>query len=387
MKNIIFFEAEERDNLLPLTFTKPISELRFGGLTFNERWQFLIECKTSNLVQEKYLEAKYPLHIEKENLFINPCFFPTEILVEEIASLSNNQALFFEDKIIAFYGELENFNEKKFNAHKKSNAKIIHIQFPWDLFTHNFFAIDFDFQLLTKDKTSQTIPNSVTVIGDKNKIFIEENAQLYHCSLNTNSGVIYIGKNAEIMEGSTVRGSLFLGENSKINMGSKIYGGTTIGPNCKVGGEINNAVIMQYSNKGHEGFLGNSIIGEWCNIGADTNTSNMKNNYAEVKSWNYKEKKFIGTKLQFSGLIMGDHSKAAINTQFNTGTVCGVSANIFCNGFPPNLINHFSWGGNKDATRFKFEAAIEVAERMMQRRNITLTEQDISILRHIFDNH
>lgn len=387
MKNIIFFEAEERDNLLPLTFTKPISELRFGGLTFNERWQFLIECKTSNLVQEKYLEAKYPLHIEKENLFINPCFFPTEKLAQEITSLSKNEALFYEDRLIAFYGSVENFTESNFITQKESSSQIIHIQFPWDLFTHNFFAIDFDFQLLTKDKTSQTIPNSVTVIGDKNKIFIEENAQLYHCSLNTNSGVIYIGRNAEIMEGSTVRGSLFLGENSKINMGSKIYGGTTIGPNCKVGGEINNAVIMQYSNKGHEGFLGNSIIGEWCNIGADSNTSNMKNNYAEVKSWNYKEKKFIGTKLQFSGLIMGDHSKAAIDTQFNTGTVCGVSANVFCNGFPPNLITHFSWGGNKDATRFKFEAAIEVAERMMQRRNITLTEQDISILRHIFDNY
>ena len=294
MKNIIFFEAEERENLLPLTFTKPVSELRMGGLTFKERWQKILSCQVSDTTQD-YLSGKFPIQNQPNSIFINPAFFPNQEILFAIENIKENECLIFENHLIASTGELNTFQNISTKKQIILQNPPIHIQFPWDMFSHNFTALEFDFNLITKNKISEEIPESVTVIGEKNKIFIEQGATLNYCSLNTKNGSIYIGKNAEIMEGSHIRGNLFLGENSKINMGSKIYSGTTIGPNCKTGGEVNNSIIMGYSNKGHEGFLGNSIIGEWCNLGADTNTSNMKNNYDEVKSWNYKQKKFIKT--------------------------------------------------------------------------------------------
>ncbi len=254
------------------------------------------------------------------------------------------------------------------------------------MFSHNDKAIDFDFELLTQGKISQPLSETNGFLGNREDLFIEEGAQVEFSTLNTKTGKIYIGKNAEVMEGCHLRGPIALCEGSKFNLGAKIYGATTIGPHSKVGGEVNNIVIFGYSNKGHDGFVGNSVIGEWCNFGADTNSSNMKNNYAEVKLWNYKQKKFAKTGLQFAGLIMGDHSKTAINTQLNTGTVVGVAANIFKSGFPPNLVESFSWGGMKGDEKFQLEKAYEVAERAMARRSVALTEEDKAILKYVFEN-
>jgi UDP-N-acetylglucosamine diphosphorylase/glucosamine-1-phosphate N-acetyltransferase len=238
---------------------------------------------------------------------------------------------------------------------------------------------------LTKGRKSQPLNNSCRNIG-KGKIFIEEGASANDTTFNTTTGCIYIGKDAEVMEGSVVRGPFALCEHSVLKMSSKIYGATTIGPHSKVGGEVNNSVVFGYSNKAHDGFLGNSVIGEWCNLGADTNNSNLKNNYANVKLWNYSGENFIDTGLQFCGLIMGDHSKCGINTMFNTGTVAGVSSNIFGSGFPRNFIPSFSWGGAQGFTTYRFEHAIETAQLVMQRRNTELTDNDKDILKYIFDN-
>lgn len=378
--NIILFDGEEWENLLPLTFTKPIASLRMGALSFAERWEKLLDSKVSHHTKP-YLQEKYPIQLQTENLFINPSFFPTVELVDKIKNLDLNQSITHKNNLVA----VKTTNEIptiSLNV-TELNENIIHIQNSWDLFTYNFQAIEFDFDLLTKGRKSQPISETNRVLHPE-KIFIEEGAKVEFSILNATEGSIYIGKDAEIMEGSMIRGGLALCEHAKINMGSKIYSGCTIGPYCKVGGEVNNAILTAYSNKGHDGFLGNSVIGEWCNLGADTNTSNLKNNYAEVKLWNYKQNRFIKTGLQFCGLIMGDYSKSAINTQFNTGTVVGVAANIFQSGFPPNLVKHYSWGGKSDSPVFIFERACEAAEKMMERRKVELSSIDKKILEHIF---
>src|SRR5690606_7840722 len=253
-----------------------------------------------------------------------------------------------------------------------------------DIFSKNTLAIQADFDLLTKGRQSAAIPDSVFCINRKN-IFVEEGARLNFASLNASDGPIYIGKNAEIMEGCTIRGPFALCDSSTLKMQTKIYGGTSIGPHSKVGGEVNNSVIFGYSNKAHDGFLGNSVIGEWCNLGADTNNSNLKNNYAEVKLWDYEKEGFANTGLQFCGLMMGDHSKCGINTMFNTGTVVGVSANIFGSGFPRNFIPSFSWGGSGGFTTYNTEKAFEVAKVVMSRRNIEFSDLDAKILVHVVE--
>ena len=258
------------------------------------------------------------------------------------------------------------------------------IDHVWDIFSKNGDAIKQDFDLITKNKTSLHLSKSNTVIGDPKLIFLEEGAIVEASILNTTAGPIYIGKDAEVMEGSMVRGPFALGEHSALKLGTKIYGPTTVGPHSKIGGEVNNSVIFGYSNKGHDGFLGNSVIGEWCNLGADTNNSNLKNNYSSVKLYNYSKKAMLDSGLQFCGLIMGDHSKCGINTMFNTGTVVGVGANIFGGGFPPTHIPSYSWGGADGMMEYQFEKMIETADRVFQRRNLFISELDISILRTIF---
>ena len=379
--NIVLFDGEERENLLPLTFTKPVASLRMGVLTFTERWEKLLNT-TVSYETVPYLAEKFPIRLQSENIFINPSFFPSKKLVETIESLAVGQSIVYNDKLVAVK-TLE--NEPTITVDSIIfEEELIHIQHSWDLFTYNFQAIEFDFELLTAGKTSQPISSTNRVLHPE-KIFLEEGAKVEFAILNASEGPIYIGKDAEIMEGSMIRGGLALCEHGKINMGAKIYSGCTIGPYCKVGGELNNAILMAYSNKGHDGFLGNAVIGEWCNLGADTNNSNLKNNYAEVKLWSYKESRFVKTGLQFCGLIMGDYAKSAINTQFNTGTVVGVCANVFQSGFPPNLIKHYSWGGNSDAPIFSFDRACEAAEKMMERRKVDLTATDRKILEHIFN--
>lgn len=379
--NIVLFDGEERENLLPLTFTKPVASLRMGVLTFTERWEKLLNT-TVSYETVPYLAEKFPIRLQSENIFINPSFFPSKKLVETVKSLAVGQSIVYNDKLVAVK-TLE--NEPTITVDSIIfEEELIHIQHSWDLFTYNFQAIEFDFELLTAGKTSQPISSTNRVLHPE-KIFLEEGAKVEFAILNASEGPIYIGKDAEIMEGSMIRGGLALCEHGKINMGAKIYSGCTIGPYCKVGGELNNAILMAYSNKGHDGFLGNAVIGEWCNLGADTNNSNLKNNYAEVKLWSYKESRFVKTGLQFCGLIMGDYAKSAINTQFNTGTVVGVCANVFQSGFPPNLIKHYSWGGNSDAPIFSFDRACEAAEKMMERRKVDLTATDRKILEHIFN--
>ena len=385
--NIILFDGKEYSDLLPLTFTRPVAELRMGILTFAERWKLIFQTEKISYLTQRYLSEKYTLQNEEENVFINPAYFPNQDFIYQLKNLKFGEAFYYQEELVAAKTTLENFQLNNFVKKLDITFESFHIQYPWDLFTYNSDAITYDFQLITQGRKSCTLSNTVKIIGDPSQLFVEEGAVAECAILNTKEGPIYLGKNSEIMEGAMIRGSFALGTGSKINMGAKVYGGTTIGPYSKVGGEVNNIIILGYSNKGHDGFVGNSVIGEWCNLGADTNSSNLKNNYAEVKLWNYTKQKFIKSGLQFAGMIMGDHSKSAINTQFNTGTVIGVSANIFTSGFPPNIIKSFSWGGKSESPNFKLEQAFEVAERTMKRRGIELSEQDKKIIEYIYNNY
>lgn len=381
---LIFSDAQFWENFLPLTYTRPVAELRTGILTFSERWQKLLNTSEVAYITEDYLQKKFKTYEKKEGLLLVPNFIPSEKVLQQIKDLQLGEALIYENEVLAARLDMENFSLSQIEKMTDVTEELLFFKKPTDLFSLNDKAIDYDFEWVTKGRTSQQLSASNGFLGNKEDLFIEEGAEIEFATLNCKTGKIYIGKNAEIMEGAVIRGSLALCEGSKINMGAKIYGATTIGPHSKVGGEVNNIVILGYSNKGHEGFLGNSVIGEWCNLGADTNSSNLKNNYAEVKLWSYKTKRFEKTGLQFCGVIMGDHSKTAINTQFNTGTVVGVAANIFKSGFPPNVIEHFSWGGFKGDEKFRLEAAFEVAEKAMERRKVPLTEEDKDILKWIY---
>jgi len=321
----------------------------------------------------------------EQNILINASILPTENLVKIVESLTENQAIFIDDEPLAFFvTEGQEVDFDTYDVIEYSYDDILRIEHTWDIFKKNGEAIQQDFDLLTNGRTSQPIPE-MTVAFNKEQIFIEEGAVLPLCSLNANDGPIYIGKDSEIMEGSMIRGPFALCEHATVKMSAKIYGATTVGPHTKVGGEINNCVIFGYSNKGHDGFLGNSVLGEWVNLGADTNNSNLKNNSAEVRLWDYETEGFAKTGLQFCGLMMGDHSKCGINTMFNTGTVVGVSANIFGSGFPRNFIPSFSWGGSAGMTTYKTNKAFEVAKVVMSRRHIDFTEEDAKILEHVFE--
>ncbi|UOE40736.1 GlmU family protein [Chryseobacterium suipulveris] len=381
---LVFSDAQFWEDFLPLTFTRPVAEMRCGILTFSERWQKLLDASEISFITEDYLQEKFSKPEKKEGLFIVPNFLPTENVLNQIKELKLGEALVYENELLAAKVNMENFSLNQIEKMTDIHEELLFFKQPTDLFSFNEKAIDFDFELLTKNRNSQELSSTNGFLGDKKDLFIEEGATIEFSTLNTKTGKIYIGKNAEVMEGCNLRGPIALCEDSKFNLGAKIYGATTIGPHSKVGGEVNNIVIFGYSNKGHDGFVGNSVIGEWCNLGADTNSSNLKNNYAEVKLWNYRAKRFVNTGLQFAGLIMGDHSKTAINTQLNTGTVVGVGANIFKSGFPPNLIENFSWGGMKGDERFKLEKAYEVAEKAMARRKVPFTEIDRNVLKYIY---
>ncbi|MDX9847217.1 MAG: GlmU family protein [Tenuifilaceae bacterium] len=388
-QHTILFDDNRRENLLPLTFTRPVSMVRVGILTIKEKWEKILGCSCYHLTAD-YLQKKYPLPAQPGScIMINGGVLPTLELINEINALQSGEAIFYGNTLLAaILPAIPNndFSVEKncFNKTINTSNKPSEILNPWDIFRLNGEAIESDFKLLTQGRKSQPVPQSNTAIAPE-KIFIEEGAVVQCSVLNAQSGPIYIGKDSEVMEGSLIRGPFALGEHSALKLGAKIYGPTTIGPHSKVGGEVNNCVIFGYSNKAHDGFIGNSVIGEWCNLGADTNTSNLKNNYASVRLWSYVKKGFVDTGLQFCGLIMGDHSKCGINTMFNTGTVVGVSANIFGDGFPRNFIPSFSWGGAQGFTTYKTSKAFETAEIVMGRRGIELSEVDKDILNHIFD--
>ena len=382
---LVFSDAQYWEDFLPLTFTRPVSELRMGILTFQERWKKLLEMEDIAFLTEDYLQKKFKKPELKESLLIVPNFLPTKIVLEQIKNLEKGEALIYQDEVIVAKLDMKDFSLSQITKMTNVEKELLFVKSPSDIFTYNHQFLDYDFELLTRNRKSQELSETNNFLGDKKDLFIEEGAEIEFVTLNCKTGKIYVGKNAEIMEGTMIRGGLALCEGSKINMGAKVYGATTIGPYSKVGGEVNNVVIFGYSNKGHEGFVGNSVIGEWCNLGADTNSSNLKNNYANVKLWNYRLSKFVDTGLQFCGLIMGDHSKSAINTQFNTGTVVGVAANIFKTGFPPNLVKSFSWGGMNGDESCRLDKVFEVMEKVMQRRKVNLTDIDKSIISHIYN--
>ncbi|MBI1221628.1 MAG: glucose-1-phosphate thymidylyltransferase [Bacteroidetes bacterium] len=385
--NLILFDDKSRIHLLPLTYTRPCADLRIGILTIREKWEKYLKAQTSTLT-EPYLQKKFPMQKGSDNLLINGRVLPNSTLIKGLEALQSGQALMGENGILlgvrmeqeqldVFQSDSSGFNTVNFSG----DALIIN--YPWDLFAKNAEALEADFDLITAGRKSQPLSPTNTLLG--NRIFLEEGAYAECAVFNSTTGAIYLGKDSEVMEGSVVRGGLALCEHAALKLSTKIYGATTVGPHSKVGGEVNNSVITGYSNKGHDGFLGNSVLGEWCNLGADTNNSNLKNNYAEVKLWSYARNGFARTGLQFCGLIMGDHSKSGINTMFNTGTVVGVSANIFGSGFPRNFIPSFSWGGAQGFETFALKKADEVAEKMMARRGIEYNETEKAILQHLFE--
>lgn len=381
--NYILFDGPSRDALLPFTYTRPVADIRVGILTLREKWEMDLGSTTTTITED-YLSDKYPMVEMDDNILINASVFPNVELVELILNLKENQAIYKGDDLLAFYTKdaEEDIDLDSYEA-IDLESEIVMIAHTWDIFSKNEFAIADDFERLTEGRESQDISGTNNVLAAHN-IFIEEGAKVEFSMLNASTGPIYIGKDAEIMEGSLIRGPFALGEAAIVKMGAKIYGATTVGPHCRVGGEVNNVVMFGYSNKGHDGFLGNSVIGEWCNLGADTNTSNLKNNYAEVRLWDYETEGFARTGLQFCGLMMGDHSKCGINTMFNTGTVVGVNANIFGSGFPRNFVPSYSWGGSSGFTTYKTDKAFEVAKVVMSRRDIELTADDQAILEHVF---
>jgi UDP-N-acetylglucosamine diphosphorylase/glucosamine-1-phosphate N-acetyltransferase len=382
--NYILFDGTVRNALLPFTFTRPVADIRIGILTIREKWEKYLGSTTTTLTEE-YLMEKYPMVEMEQNIMINASFLPNAILVDLIQNLEQNQAVVFGDEIVAFYTN-DTQEEVDFEQYDLVvyEGEFLRIENIWDIFSKNDRAIREDFELLTEDRVSQPIPKSVNVIAPEN-IFIEAGAKLEFVTLNASTGPIYIGANAEIMEGSVIRGPFALCESGRVKLATKVYGATTVGPHSVIGGEVNNSVLFGYSNKGHDGFLGNSVLGEWCNIGADSNNSNLKNNYEEVRLWSYETEGFAKTGLQFCGLMMGDHSKCGINTMFNTGTVVGVSANIFGAGFPRNFVPSYSWGGASGFSTYITSKAFQTAKIVMARRNVEFTDQDAAILTHVFE--
>ena len=386
--NFLLFDNIHRDHLLPLTFTRPMADLRIGIVTIREKWEHFLDAKCSFLTQD-YLSEKYPLKKEAENILISGGLIPNDDLAWIILSLKEGQALVHNDDFLAVFprgDQIENFNPADLESFEKvaCDLDVQQIRYPFDIFRMNGDCLKQDYEWITNGRKSAPISESNRILAPEN-IFMEEGAKMECATINARTGPVYIAKDAEIMEGSVIRGPFALCQSSTVKLSAKIYGPTTIGPHSKVGGELNNVVVHGYSNKGHDGFLGNAVLGEWCNLGADTNNSNLKNNYSEVKLWNYVEKRFKGTGLQFCGLVMGDHSKCAINTMFNTGTVVGVFANIFGAGFPRNFIPSFSWGGPQGMKEYKKIAAFYVAKLVMDRRNIEFDPVEQRLLEHVFE--
>ncbi|MBL7719850.1 MAG: GlmU family protein [Flavipsychrobacter sp.] len=397
----ILFDDHTRHQLLPFTHTRAAADIRCGIFTLRERWEYLLRSKTDTLTEE-YLQGVYtdnhlgnvlehvmgmPTHIA--HIYINGSIFATAELVKAIGKLHEGEKLVQGDVLIAAYSDKQlsygHIDSGELNA-VAYTGEVQQLKNTWDIFSLNGAAITADFVLLTHNRKSAPLPPHVTATGMEN-IFVEEGAELNAgCIINGKSGPVYIGRNAVLLEGALLRGPIALCEVAVVKMGAKIYGGTTLGPGCKVGGEVNNVVFFANSNKAHDGYLGNAVIGEWCNLGADTNCSNLKNNYDQVKIWNEYTNKSVNTGLTFCGLFMGDHSKCAINTSFNTGTVVGVSCNIFGSGFPEKFIPSFCWGGSEGLSTYDINRALETAGRVFARRNHELSEAEKNILKHVFEH-
>ncbi len=410
--NIIFFDLPElRSALKPFTLTRPVAALRVGILTLQQKWERRLSevsaVEQSSHLTEAYLSEKFPLIVAADNVLINAAVYPTEALVQQVITLRSGQAIANQGTLVAARCSRESLTPltaefiqqnpyatvadsvryDRFAFVTGQDLEVVVLRHPWDIFTHNEEQIRQDYALVTQSRISQKITDPYTRIYQLDQVFVEEGAIIRAAIINAEDGPVYIGKNATVHENAVIKGPSAVLENSHVNMGSKIREATTIGPNCKVGGEVKNTVFLANSNKGHEGFVGNSVVGEWCNFGADTNTSNLKNNYQSVRAWSYAKGAYENTGLQFCGLLMGDHSKCGINTMFNTGTVVGVFANIFGSGFPDKFVPSFTWGGTPgqgDAI-YAFDKATEVFDRILKRRGLVLSSVDTSLLRHVFE--
>lgn len=383
MTIVLYDDSKVWHNLLPFTFTRPVSEIRIGILNLREKWQHLFAAEISYHTQS-YLSIKYPLKETAQQVVISSHVHASAELKIAIENLKSNDALYKNGQLIACKGNVADYENKA--AHQVINFEgdVLFVTKPWDIFQKNATAISLDMAWLCAGRKSETLSNSVQVIGPREKVFLEKGAKIEACILNTTTGPIYLGADSEVMEGSVIRGPFALCEHSALKLSTKVYGASTVGPHSKVGGELSNSVIFGYSNKAHDGFLGNSVIGEWCNLGADTNNSNLKNNYGNVKLYNYELRKQVDTGLQFCGLMMGDHSKSGINTMFNTGTVVGVGCNIYGGGFPATFIPDFSWGGAEGLVPYQLEKLVETATKMQERRGLKFSAAEHEILKHLF---
>lgn len=384
MNLILFDHPEIRQNLLPFTFTRPVAEIRIGILTIREKWEKHLSLKGS-FVTENYLSEKFALTTSTDNLWINGAVCPTSELTQAILNLKLEETLVQNNLIIAIRTAEKQLPELT-KSKKEFSGSLTLIDQVWKIYQHNGAQIRADFELLTAGRKSASINDEHTRVYNPSQIFLEEGTKVRAAVLNAENGPIYLGKNSFVQEGALIRGPFALCEESHVNMGAKVRGDTTVGPYSKIGGEVSNSVIFGYSNKGHDGFLGNSVLGEWCNIGADTNTSNLKNNYENIKLWSYAKGGFKDTGLMFCGLMFGDHSKCGINTMFNSGTVVGVSTSIFGDGYPRNFIPSFAWGGAAGFTTYQLNKALDTAAKAMERRNIALSEVDKAILKKVFED-
>ncbi len=389
MRNIIFFDDNEvRKALLPLTFTRPAAELRVGITTIAEKWRHMLgtaDARYSHLTVP-YLKPKFPLNALESNLMVAGHIIPTPQVAAEALALGSGEALMAGGELVAFNGTAADFDARRWARVVELGETPLAIRRPYDIFTLNGRVLESDFERLTSGRKSAKLPPTCTVIGDPSRIFLEEGATADGATLNSRTGCIYLGRNVEVMEGACVRGPFAAGEGSKVRIGAKVYGATTLGPQCKIGGEVENCVFTGYSNKAHDGYLGDAVVGEWCNIGGGTTASNLKNDYSEIKLWNYASQRFERTGLQFCGPIMGDHCKTGVNSMLNTATVLGVGVNIHGSGFPRPFVASFQEGGN--AGGFKdvpLKAFLPIAERVMARRGIALDDTERGILTAVHD--
>jgi len=381
MNLVLFDDPIIRANLLPFTFTRPVGKMRVGILTIAEKWEKRLQT-TASFYTEEYLSKKFQLKTTTDNLLINGALCPDEALLKDILSLQEGEGLTNEGTLLALRTKTTSLHPV---TSKEYTSSLRWIDQVWKIFQFNAEQIRMDYSLITAGRKSIGIQDKHTIVYNESNIFVEEGVSIRAAVLNAEDGPIYLGKNSVVQEGALIKGPFALCEGSTVNMGGKMRGDTTVGPHSKVGGEVSNSVIFGYSNKGHDGFIGNTVIGEWCNLGADTNTSNLKNNYENVKLWNYSKGGFADTGLQFCGLMMGDHSKCGINTMFNTGTVVGVSANIFGDGFPRNFIPSFSWGGANGFTTYQLKKSYDTTEKVMARRQVAFDDIEKDILAKIFE--
>jgi UDP-N-acetylglucosamine diphosphorylase/glucosamine-1-phosphate N-acetyltransferase len=388
MHLLLFDDPAIRPHLLPLTFTRPVAALRCGILTIAEKWQRRLAPASLGYLTQPYLQAKFPAGpVTGPALVVNGAVCPDDLLARQVLALRPGQGIYQGETLVAAHladaSQVAELIQAGLEV-RRAAEEVSLIERPWHLFLHNGAEIRRDFALLTAGRTSQPVGDAHTIVYGAENIFIEEGVKIRAAILNAEDGPIYLGKNSQVHEGAIIKGPLALCEGSHVNAGAKLRGDNTIGPFSKVGGEVGNSILLGYSNKGHDGYLGNSVIGEWCNLGADTNTSNLKNNYAPVKVWSHAAKRFVDTGQTFCGLLMGDHAKAGINTMFNTGTVVGVGANVFGAGFPRTFIPSFSWGGAAGFETFKLNKFAEVAERVMSRRQLAYDAVEQGIAEEVF---